>query len=95
MACDQSRQERRALLREKERKNKISDDKAGLGGAEKCWDSQTAGTGIAKREDTEAKCLKINLWASSSAENFNTFSFIHFKFCLQEHDILRKRVKIN
>ena len=43
----------------------------------------------------EAKHLKINLQASGSAENFNTFSFVHFKFCLQEPDNLRKRVKIN
>lgn len=84
MACDQSRQEMRALLREKEWKNKISDDKAGLGGAEKYRDSQTAGTWIAECEDREAKYLKTNLWASVSAENFNTFSFLLYKFCIQE-----------
>lgn len=33
---------------------------------------------IARSEDIEAKCLKINLWASGSAENFNTFSFFIF-----------------
>lgn len=32
------------ITKGEERKNKISDDKAGLGGAEKCWDSQTART---------------------------------------------------
>lgn len=32
------------ITKREERKNKISDDKAGLGGAEKCWDSWTART---------------------------------------------------
>lgn len=32
------------ITKGEERKNKISDDKAGLGGAETCWDSQTART---------------------------------------------------
>lgn len=32
------------ITKREEWKNKISDDKAGLGGAEKCWDSQTART---------------------------------------------------
>lgn len=50
---------------------------------------------IARSEDVEAKCLKINLWASGSAESFNTFSFFHFKFCLQEPDNLQKKGKIN
>lgn len=94
MAYDHSRQERRALLREKQRKNKISDDKAALGGAENCSNRQTAGTRIAKSKDVEAKCLKINLWASSSAGNFNTFPFVRFNCCFQDPDHLRKMVKI-
>lgn len=84
MACDRSKQERRALLREKKWKNKISDDKAALGGAENFSNHEAAGTRIAQSKDVEAKCLKINLWASSSAGNFNTFPFVLFNCCLQD-----------
>lgn len=70
MACEWSKQERRALLREREWKNKISDDKAALGGAENFSNHKS------QSKDVEAKCLKINLWASSSAGNLNTFPFV-------------------